>query len=299
MAQLVDLGETPATKTPLYRVYGLYAIQFHRWFAITAPTSLIASVILLVADQRIREIYNSFPRGSIAYHPGTIAEAAILRYASFLIAWFLGCFALAAIAAAVNGSDIQDDADAWKSASFQRARRNSGKIFLAAFVTSSMFLLGMAVLMFVEVTLLRKLGWAPSSRYNYGAIVIGILILACIISWFGMAIPLIVSADFRVWKALKKSWALSNGNETFLSMLVLESMLGSYIAWYATRFGLTLVVPAYLRQTGWYGWLLYFVAILAGAAVQPPMFIGFSLLAARESEGSGTLPRPEQPPHIN
>lgn len=83
IAQPVELGGTPAQRLQLHTVYSLYRSHFHRWFAITAPTSLIASVILFVADQRIREIYRSIPRGEIAYHPGAIAGTIVLRYGSF------------------------------------------------------------------------------------------------------------------------------------------------------------------------------------------------------------------------
>jgi hypothetical protein len=49
-----------------------------------------------------------------------------------------------------------------------------------------------------------------------------------------------------------------------------------------SHYGLALLFPAHLTYTAWYGWLVYFVTILASAAVQPPMFIGFSLLANNE-----------------
>ena len=55
-------------------------------------------------------------------------------------------------------------------------------------------------------------------------------------------------------------------------------------------YGLTFLFPIQLRFTAWYGWLVYFVSILASAAVQPPMFIGFSLLAGNEREPDSALP---------
>jgi hypothetical protein len=42
------------------------------------------------------------------------------------------------------------------------------------------------------------------------------------------------------------------------------------------------MVPAYLKPASWYGWADWFVAVLATAAVEPPLFIGFSLLADPE-----------------
>jgi hypothetical protein len=107
-----------------------------------------------------------------------------------------------------------------------------------------------------------------------------------------MAIPLILTGDIGVWAALKKSVRLSNGYEVFLFLLVVESVVGSYVAWYATHFGLMFLFPAHLRYTAWYGWMVYLASVLASAAVQPPMFIGFSLLAFDEHGGSRFLPHP-------
>jgi hypothetical protein len=101
------------------------------------------------------------------------------------------------------------------------------------------------------------------------------------------------------WEALKRSVKISNGHEAFLLLLVSESMVGSYVAWYAVSHGLTFLFPAQLRYAEWYGWFVYFVTILASAAVQPPMFLGFSLLAADANSSSLPFPHPQQPPHIN
>jgi hypothetical protein len=107
-------------------VYVLYGGQFRRWFAITAPTSLLASVVVLMADQRIRAIYRSIPHGEVQFHWDEIAETGVLRFGSFFISWFLGCFALAAIATAVNHLEGDDCDSVWKSDSYQRAREHFG-----------------------------------------------------------------------------------------------------------------------------------------------------------------------------
>jgi hypothetical protein len=132
-------------------------------------------------------------------------------------------------------------------------------------------------------------GRARFSSYIYGASFVGVIVVASIVSWFGMA----------VWAALKRSLKISNGYEVFLFLLVVESTLGSYIAWYAVHYGLTFLFPAHLQYTAWYGWLVNGVAILASAAVQPPMFIGFSLLAAQQQHNSSAGPCVEQAAHID
>jgi hypothetical protein len=292
-AQPVELGGVPRPRLLLEDVYGLCRSQFRRWFFITAPTSLLASVVLLMADQRIRAIYKSIPRGEIPYHMGEVAaETGVLRYGSFFITWFLGCFALAAISTVVNRLDEDDGNRVWISDSYQRARERFGRLLLAASCTFGLFLTGMAVVLFVDLALLRRVAPAHFSRFNYGAVLIGSLIVASMVSWLGMAIPLLLAENIGVWTAVKKSVKLSNGYEGFLFLLVVESLAGSYVAWYAVHYGLSFLFPVQLRYTAWYGWLVYSLSILASAAVQPPMFIGFSLLAATEPAVS-RFPNPE------
>jgi hypothetical protein len=127
----------------------------------------------------------------------------------------------------------------------------------------------------------------------------GVVVISIITSWFAMAIPLILAEDIGAWAALRKSLRLSNGYEGFLSLLVCESLVGSYVAWYAVHYGLTFLFPAQFRYSAWYGWIVYGLTILASAAVQPPMFIGFSLLAADESSDSLAFPSAQQSSHID
>ena len=128
-AQQHDFDGSARARLSIHTVFLLYRQRFRRWFAITAPTSLVASFVWRIADDRIRAIYRSIPVSEIRYHPAEVAEGYLLRFGSFLISWFLGCFALAAIAAMVNGSDADDDESVWKSDSHQRAREHFGQIF--------------------------------------------------------------------------------------------------------------------------------------------------------------------------
>ncbi|MGO9677407.1 MAG: hypothetical protein ACLPW4_09165 [Candidatus Sulfotelmatobacter sp.] len=298
-AQPVELGGVPRSRLLLKDVYGVCASQFHRWFVITAPTSLLASVVLLMADQRIRAIYGSIPLAELLHHPEVIAEATAFRYGSYFIGWFLGSFALAAIATVLSGRDVSGGEEAWRSDSYQRAREHFGPLLMAALLTFCAFLAGMAGIEFILSAVIRVVGWRHFSRFSTGAYLVGYVVVASIVSWFGMAIPLILSDDIGAWTALKRSVKLSNGYEGFLFLLVIESLVGSYVAWYAVHYGLTFLLPAQLRYTVWYGWLVYFVSVLAAAAVEPPMFIGFSLLASNEHAGSSSLPGAQQAAQID
>ena len=86
---------TPRPGRLLAEVHRIYREQFRSWFAIMAPTSLLAGFVLLLADQRIKAIYRSIPRGEVPYHMAEVAVAGVLRFGSFFLSWLLGCFALA------------------------------------------------------------------------------------------------------------------------------------------------------------------------------------------------------------
>ena len=287
-------------QSPLLKhVFTLYREQFSRWFAITAPTSLLAAAVLWLADQRIRAMSRSIPLLEIKHHPAIVAVTMALRLGSLFVSWLLGSFALAAIATIVNNLDGEDDDSVWKHDSHQRAREHFGGLVLAAFCTFCSFGAGMALAGFIVSAAVRLVGWSHFARFNYGVSFAGAVVVASIVCWLGMTIPLVVGGNIGVWAALKKSVELSNGYEGALFWLVVQSVAGSFFAWYATYYGLGLLFPATLQYTLWYRWFVLAVAILASAAVEPPLFIGFSLLANPNQLKLLTLPRSQHPPHID
>jgi hypothetical protein len=299
IVQPVELGGAPRPRLLLKDVYKTYTAEFRRWFTITAPTSLLASMAVLMADRKIREILTSFPIAEIFYHKLEVAEADALHYGSFFVSWFLGCFALAAIATVINGLNKGERDDVWISDSFQRARERFGPLLITAIVTFGIFIAGMAAAEFIISALIRVVGWARFSRFNYWPSIISVVIVGSIVGWFGMAIPMILAEGTGVWSALKRSLKVSDGYEIFIFLLICESLVGSYVAWYAVSYGLAFLFPAQLRYTQWYGWVVYFVTILASAAVQPPMFIGFSLLASDRNADLELLSNSRQPAQVH
>ncbi len=275
----------------LQRVHDLYRDQFRRWFAIMAPTSVLAAIVVFLSDQRVKEIFRSIPRGETRYHSGEFVEGLALKLGGFFVSWLLGCFALAAIAAVVHGLDKDDPDIVWKHDSHQRAREHFGALLLAAMVTFCAFGAGMAVAEFVQLAAAKLIGWSHFSRFFWLASVMSVVVVASIVSWLGATIPLILRGNNSVWTALKRSVEVSSGYEGALLLLVVESLVGSYLAWYATYRGLRMVVPDHLRDTLWYGYGVYSLAVLVTASVEPPLFIGFSLLADPEQLNRSSFPR--------
>lgn len=283
----------------LQQVHVLYRSQFRSWFGIMAPTTLMAGVVLLWSDRQVKAMFRTIPLHELLSHRTEMFEAAVLRFGGFFVTWFLGCFALATIASVVNRVDRDDDlGTAWITDRHQRAREHLGAVFVVALITFCAFLAGIALSEFVQSAAIRLVGWSRFARFSYAAAMIGYVTVASVVSWLGAAIPLILRGEARIWASLKRSVEFSSGYEGALSLLVLESVLGGLVAWYATFYTLHALLPSQLRQNAWHVTALSLIAILASAAAEAPLFIGFSLLADPEFHNRSSLPASEQAAYI-
>ncbi|MGP0017119.1 MAG: hypothetical protein ACLPHP_01010 [Candidatus Sulfotelmatobacter sp.] len=264
------------------------------WFAIMLPTTLLADLVLLWADRQVKTIFKGVPLFEILHHWDKVVEAYFLRFGSFFAAWFLGCFALATIASVVNGLEEESEGPASIPDRHQRAREHIRAVFVVALITFCAFLAGFAISEFVQSAAIRAVGWRRFSRFSYAASLIAIVTVASLVSWLGASIPLLLRGT-KLWAALKRSVELSSGYEGALFLLVVESVAGTFIAGYGTVYALHLLVPSHLRYMPWYGWVVNLAAVLASAAVEPPLFIGLSLLADPERLNPSSLPASQHP----
>ncbi len=293
-ASQAEAGALPRPRFLLRQVHLLYKSQFWTWFGIMAPTSLFAGVVLLWAERQAKAILRTVPFFETSRHLDKVVEATVLRFGSYFVIWFLGCFALATIASVVNKIEDEGDDIAWIADRHQRAREHLGPVFVAAWITFCAFLVGMAVSQFVVMAASRVIGWHRVSRFTYVVELLAIVTVASLVSWLGTSIPLILRGT-KLWAALKRSLELSSGYEGALVLLVVESAAGSFVAGYLAFYTLHLLVPSDLRHTPWYGWVVSVVTALVSATVEAPLFIGFSLLADPEFHEASSLPASQHP----
>jgi hypothetical protein len=169
--------------------------------------------------------------------------------------------------------------------SHQRAREHLLGILQIALLTFIAFVLGMVLSEIVYSAIVKVVGLARFSPYIFAASLLQSVIVASIVSWLGMAIPY-VARGVGFWAAMKNSLEAADGYQGFLLLLVLQSLVVSYLAWYVTQYALFYLLPASLRGSSWYGWVALIASALSSAAVEPPIFIGFSLLAEQSARGT-------------
>ncbi len=202
-------------------------------------------------------------------------EATALRFGTFLFLWLIGCFAFGAIATLVNKLDDADDYPLRDS--HQKSRENLGAIFSIGVITFAVVVIGIAASLVVTSAITKVVGREHFAPYFVATSIIETLLVATVVSWLGMSIPFVLRGGLGVWDALRKSLLAAAGYEGFLFLLVVQSLIGSYVGWYALRYFIWAIRPTLLFT--WNGWLFLLLSTLMGAAVEPPIFIGLALLA--------------------
>jgi len=240
-------------------------------------------MILILADESLR-MYRS-----------NLVMAIVLRLGSYFLAWLFACFTLGAIASVVNNVLAGDEESTWSGDGYEKARERLGPLAVVASLTVIGLLIGIIAVSAINFALLRVVGTPHFRKVLYwGVADVGYLIVAWLLSRFGLAIPLLIRETISGWQALRESVEITRGYGDYLFLLVGESAAGSFVASLAIRYGFDLLRLPRAVGPEWFPWIYYPAVALASASVQPLMFIGFSVLSYRSTE-AGSVASIAQP----
>ncbi len=273
--------ERASTWTLLHRVYQIYRDHHRKFAAITIPAALFAALAFSMCRTEGAYLASRAPQGlEILSHPWEYTEILAIGIMGFFIPWLFECFAFAATATVVKELLTGQQAQRDIGDGYARARQCIRPIFVFAVLTFFIVALGFSAATWLGGSVMTKIANRRASHGAYWTIALGGWLLAiAFVTRYALAIPRIVHEKVGALKAMGSTVGLTDGYDGFLFLLAIESFIGTVVASYIGAALVLLVIQAgHLTQYAWAFWLMVLAAALASAFVQPPMFIGFSLL---------------------
>ena len=259
----------------LNRTYSLYAKNFWTYFRIAIIPAIAAYVFSYFAHTVSRQLLRSgiFPLLSWK----RVALAIGIGWVEGAVYWSISAFFFAAIAASFDRSQSNDMpalADA-----YTLPRKRLGAILTVALFTCLLFYLGRALSglavygFFGRSDLLKKI-WIVA-----GIIDLLLLLLAALLSKFGLAIPeLMHNLTLSSRSALKRSLKQTEGWELFFMMFLVKSAILGYGAYWIAGQGLDWLWRHSTMNVTAYSWIEWIIYICIAAALESPLFIAFCVL---------------------
>jgi len=258
----------------------IYQNHFWFFFKLTLPAVFLAWLIGLVTNFQVHALLRQVLQGRSEGHYGIYVFAGeVLSLTRYLISWIVFSLLFGALCIATQTIDSGVSPTVPDSLNAVRSR-------LGSLLRISLLLFGIAAVV-TCITSLAEGGviWAyrlhvhsPVPRLIvYGLVCATLLIL----SRFGLAIPAAMLDNCRPWQSVFRSDELTEGKWLILVALLTKSVIGGYIAgmipfWLAGLMKLQLPSP----------WILSALSIAAVAAVEPILFIGFTLLYLKTAGSS-------------
>lgn len=273
----------------LHEVFALYHAHKALFIGLIAPAVIFGYLAVSFGTQQAEQIFRHLPRGpAVMDHPRELAEMWIARMGSWFLSWLVYSFAFSAVAVAVNEIEAErkplaEDCYAPGRSHLGRVVGTASWLLIVFMLTTMVIALGGSFLVFVVLHL------HPETAGVYIFTAILLLGASLLTSRLGLAIPAVVIDQCGVSQAIQRSRRLTEGRSGLLTVLLIESLGGSYLAgvtpfWIAAHFGAGAPPPV------WLPWVLVAVAIIAGALVQPVLFVGLSLMYIRERERLSPTP---------
>jgi hypothetical protein len=285
---------TPLLRAPhevgefVAEVLRTYHEQFWLFIKLTVPAVVVGYIAIIMSRNVGREIARPFPGVGILGHTTEILQIWFAVFAGYITSWIVFSFSFAAICSAVRRVAVGDIPSVEDS--FANVRARIGSFLRLALLLFLLFLVAEAA----SLLLSGGIFWMLHQRQvhltaflfqivSFGSV--GLFLV--IFSRFGLAIPAFVLGNYGVRQAMFRSDELTQGKWSILTVLLVKSVVGSYVAgmlpfWLASRISAGISLPS------WFPWALSAASIGGVTAVEPTMFIGFALLYLRMSRSSST-----------
>lgn len=261
--------------------------QKQSWFFIRliTPAVVITYVITKFVNNVIRQLsphtyWRDLPQARLIE---VTLTSCFIRLGQYVVSWLMFCFAFAAICSAVGQS--QRGGTPSIGDSFTEFRGRTG-LFLRLSLLLFVLFLGIQIVWIGAVMSSSALAYTHHFRMTrlenllltYALWYLGILVF----SRFGLAIPAFLREGCSVGSAMFRSDELTEGQWLKLAVLLGKTAIGGYVAgmlpfWLAAWFLTGARVP------WWFENALMVLSIAGVSAIEPMLFIGFTLLYENQS----------------
>ncbi|HTR23803.1 MAG TPA: hypothetical protein VMI10_07445 [Terriglobales bacterium] len=272
-ANPIPLNQSVRAGEFIAEVIDVYGRHFWFFFKLTLPAVALSWLVGVVSDVPVKAILRQVMQGRPDGRYGIyVFEGEIISLSRYLITWIVFSLLFGALCSATRTIESGATPSVHGSVDAVRAR-------LRPLFRVSLLLCGItAVVICIGGLAERGLFWAVyrfnlhpplTTLISYGIISAALLIL----SRFGLAIPAALLNCCSAWQSVFRSDELTESKWLILVALLAKSVIGGYLAgmspfWLARL--LNLQLPS--------RWILPLASVAAVSAVEPILFIGFTLL---------------------
>jgi hypothetical protein len=271
--------------TFLREVSAIYTNRFWFYFRMMVPAIVFGYIAVYATSTKAYAMARHAYLVGGGLNSGEAWAATALKTSGYLVSWLLYSFSFAAICAAIrtdhNGGNPEFEA------SFTVARRKTAQIFGAASVLFILTCLAFVLSILVgslHAIVLRDWQSLPQI-VSFSVMYIVMLTLLTCISRLALSVPAIVLDSLPIKRAMFLSDALTEGRNLALSLLLLESLGGAYLAFKVPFVCADLVWQlSPFSSPDWLGYVLLALGMSGSALIQPSLFIGLAHLYEAEHD---------------
>ena len=276
---LSNVGDALSVSEFVGLVAHTYRDNFWIFAKLMAPSVIFGYLVLMFCADEVRAILqHAFQTGGVAALRANIFKIGLINISGTFANCLFIFLSFAGICMAVAHLEAGDDPSFGDY--FVKVFQRPG-----AFLRLSAILMGLVLMSIGLISVaiafssaILRVHWTP--LFNLVVSLVLATLAFLVLSRFGLAIPAFIIDDNKVGQSIFRSDELTQGKWTILAILVTKATVGGYVAG---------MLPFWIAARAWsFGhppsWLLTIASIAGVIAVEPYIFIGFSLLYLRSAK---------------